>query len=315
MLAAVVCETGVVSAFVVALAPPQPITAKPSPAITGSASIAARARPPRSIAHIEPDSNKDSPLWHWGLLGFSPADSATWGGEMQGSGKRSLSSQARHGGESKQAWHTLTLIVVLLLALGANACGSTRQRSGGAQVSSRLPVNGALLGDGDHDNPADIDGDEYEDGDPDSDASLAPKSYHDSDDDAITGFGSPANTADSDAIAAQVKRYYSALTAGLGRKACALMLPGLANTLAESYGGPGGPGYLHGANSCAAVVALAAAHLRRELAGVVQVTGVRVDGAQAYALVGSTTMPAGYIQVRREAGIWKISALMDLRLP
>jgi hypothetical protein len=201
------------------------------------------------------------------------------------------------------------------LALGANACSSTQQQSGSGRASNRLTAESTLLGDGDHDNPADIDGDEYEDGDPDSDANVAPKSYRDSDDGAITGFGVAADAADERAITARVKRYYTALTDGSGLKACASMLPGLANTIAESYGGAGGPSYLHGANSCSAVVALAAAHLRHELAGAVQVTGVRVSGAQAYALVGSTTMPAGYIQLRHEAGTWKVATLVALRLP
>jgi hypothetical protein len=44
-----------------------------------------------------------------------------------------------------------------------------------------------------------------------------------------------------------------------------------------------------------------------ELIGPVAVTGVRVSGSEALALLGSATMPASDIFVRREAAGWKIN--------
>jgi hypothetical protein len=175
-------------------------------------------------------------------------------------------------------------------------------------------VHGRLLGDGDRDNRGDIDGDEYEDGDPDSDASLAGVHYHDRDDRAIAQLGHAPAAGQRRAIVALVERYYAALASGAGETACALMSPAFARSLPEAYGSAG-PSYLRGGRTCSAIVALASTHLRRQLAGQLQVTGVRVKGAQAYALVGSTTMAAGYLQLQRVGAGWRIVTLTDLSLP
>jgi hypothetical protein len=49
--------------------------------------------------------------------------------------------------------------------------------------------------------------------------------------------------------------------------------------------------------------------------GAITVTDVRVKGDRAYAFIGSRTMPASYIVVRRGAGGWKLSALRGKALP
>jgi hypothetical protein len=218
----------------------------------------------------------------------------------------------------------------LVLALGLCACGggvsatsksspqSGTEKSARTEKTAETPSSRSvrgLLGDGDHDNPNDLDGDEHPDGDPDSDTSLAPKTYEDSDDSAILSSGKAAPAPQERAIAALVKRYYAALAAGRGSRACALMAPTLAETLAEAYGGGGGPAFLRGAHSCTAIVSLDAAHLEHQLRGVVAVTGVRIEGETARALLGSTTMPASYLGLLRVAGTWRIAALAAVRLP
>jgi hypothetical protein len=56
-------------------------------------------------------------------------------------------------------------------------------------------------------------------------------------------------------------RYFAALAAGRGSRACAPTVLALAKTLAEAYGGAGGPVFLRGACSCTAIVSLAAVRL------------------------------------------------------
>jgi hypothetical protein len=55
---------------------------------------------------------------------------------------------------------------------------------------------------------------------------------------------------------------------------------------------------------------------RREgLAGGFAVTGVRVEGSEARALLGSRTLPASFVVVTRERGAWKIDELIGQPLP
>jgi hypothetical protein len=219
--------------------------------------------------------------------------------------------------------------IAVLLGLSTGACGRSdgpNARSAGRTSSTTETtaahvqpdsVRGRLLGDGDRDNPEDIDGDEYEDGDPDSDVNRATGRYHDSDDSPVTGAGRAANAAEGRAVSSVAERYYAALAGGNGTAACSLMPATLAGTLAEAYGGPGGSAYLRGAKDCPTIVAREAAHLRSALSGRVRITGVRLLGAgsEAYALVGSATLPAGYIKLQREAGRWRVATLASVPLP
>lgn len=67
--------------------------------------------------------------------------------------------------------------------------------------------------------------------------------------------------------------------------------------------------------SCQTVVSLLFRHFHKRLNGRVQVTGVRINGNEAYAFVGSTTKPASFIIVKREGGDWKIGTLLGGPLP
>ena len=57
------------------------------------------------------------------------------------------------------------------------------------------------------------------------------------------------------------------------------------------------------------------AHAHSQLAGGFTVTGVRVQGREAHALLGSRTLPASFVLVTRERRAWKIDELLGERLP
>lgn len=56
-------------------------------------------------------------------------------------------------------------------------------------------------------------------------------------------------------------------------------------------------------------------HSHRELAGRVEVVGVRVSGDLAHVQLGSRTLPASFILVRRMGGVWRIDSLLGVELP
>jgi hypothetical protein len=114
---------------------------------------------------------------------------------------------------------------------------------------------------------------------------------------------------------ALVGHYYAAAAAEDGAGACALTYFILVETLPEDYGGPPGPQYLRGATTCQAVLSRVFAHFHARLTRPMTVTGVRVDGALAYAVLGSTTMAPGYMEARRERGAWKIDRALAAPLP
>jgi hypothetical protein len=156
-----------------------------------------------------------------------------------------------------------------------------------------------------HDNDADFDND--------SKASES-KAYHDSDDGRIANYGQAADAADSRAVTALVKRYYAAAAASDGARACALMYSIFAEAIPEDYGRGAGPRISRG-NTCAVVMSKLFKHNHGRLAGAIVVTGVRVSANQGRALIGSETIPASYLFVKRERGIWKVDALFGQPLP
>jgi hypothetical protein len=232
----------------------------------------------------------------------------------------------------------LALMTVALLSLGGGGCGSERSESrlsSGAAVAGRAATSttpastapgarptGSYLNDGDNDPSNDNDSDDRDDSKIDDDSDypedhLNPENdrYHDKDDTSVVAFGSPASTADRLAVTALVKRYYAAGAADDGAKACATMVPSVAQGTPEDYGRAPGPGYLRGANTCKAVMSLLLEHFNSRFAPAFDVTGVRVKGDDAYALLGSKTGPASYIILRRERGGWKVNGLLGGPLP
>jgi ketosteroid isomerase-like protein len=197
----------------------------------------------------------------------------------------------------------LVLSSIGLISLGIAACGSTDKTAPPASVAH------GLLGDGDADNPGDIDGDGYPDKDYDDDSqTVQARYYHDKDDRGTLNLGHAASTTVRGAVAAVVERYFTAAAKGDSAIACSLLRPGLAKSLPEAYAGAS---YLRGAKTCQTFVSLLFKRLHDRLAGTVKVTGVRVMGNQAVALLGSTTKPASDIMLAREGGSWRIEVLLD----
>jgi hypothetical protein len=146
--------------------------------------------------------------------------------------------------------------------------------------------------------------------------------YRDDDEKTVLEYGHAANAADEHAVATLVADYYMAGAAGDGAMACALTAPAYAAAVPEQYGqdlGANAPSdtatLLSGASTCPAVLDRLLKRLRPELVAPVMVTEVRVKGNYAYAFVGSATIKAGFIEVVREAGVWKIDGLLGRPLP
>jgi hypothetical protein len=216
----------------------------------------------------------------------------------------------------------LLLIVFAVVSLGVLACGDASKGSGStpngpADAAARTASQRGLLSDGDADNPRDIDGDGQDGSEDSDDDSKTPESYtyHDHDDSAILGYGHPAGVADGRAVTAAVKRYYAAAAVHDGATACSLILLSIASSVPETYAQRAGPPYLRGGKTCQAVMTKLFRHLHSRLAGTIEVTGVRVNGDGAEALLGSTTMHASDVMLKREGGTWKFEALLGSTLP
>jgi hypothetical protein len=228
-------------------------------------------------------------------------------------------------------------LAIALLGVGLGACGGSSKDVGSTtQVSVKTvatPAKGSapglrasttpstaassFKGDEDDDESASTQtpGSNKYDNDADFDNdTIKNKGYYDSDDGEIRNFGRAANAAERRAISGLVKRYYAAAAASSGAKACRMIYSTLEEAIPEDYGQPPGPAYSRG-KTCAVVMSKTFAHDHSQLAGGFAVTGVRVEGKEARALLGSRTLPASFILLRREHGIWKINELLGQPLP
>jgi hypothetical protein len=231
----------------------------------------------------------------------------------------------------------LASLAIALLGVSLGACGGSGKGAGSAsQTSSKTAATaamgdapapgasttpaaaaGSFMGDEDDDESASnqTPGDSSKDNDADFDNdTIKNKGYYDGDDGAIRGFGHAAIAAERRAIAALVKRYYAAAAASDGAKACPLINSALEEAIPEDYGQPPGPAYARG-KTCAVVMSKLFEHAHSQLAGAFEVTGVRVEGREARALLGSRAVPASFVSVKRERGAWKIGALLGEPLP
>jgi hypothetical protein len=128
-------------------------------------------------------------------------------------------------------------------------------------------------------------------------------------DNSIQTFGNEAGEAEKQAVTATVKRYYAAVAAGNGASACSLLSSGLAKSITQSLGRSAA---LRG-KGCAGILALLFKHRPGQSAASlaeIEVTGVRIKGDRGFALLRSKAMHSGEITVDREAGAWKIGALI-----
>jgi hypothetical protein len=221
-----------------------------------------------------------------------------------------------------------TLMAATLLSIGAAGCGASKDNGSPSQSASNPSPSTAApatitspatsphgyLNDGDNDPIGDADNDNNHDNDNDNSEDHVPNdnsNYHDSDDRGILAFGHAASAADKRAMTALVKRYYTVAAAVDGPKACAMLAPRFAESIVEDYGKESpGPSYLRSGTTCPAVMALLFQHFRAQIAAPFDVTSVRVERNQAYALLGSKATPARYITLERRRKVWWIGALI-----
>lgn len=194
------------------------------------------------------------------------------------------------------------LLAIVLLGLVVGACGSAGAPSGSAShVPSKIATSAAIIrGDSDGDD----DSDPYEDR-------------------RVREYGHAAGPVESREITAQVMRYYEAAAAGDGTAACAATSQALTKVstliklVPDEYTPESGAPAAHGKTCAQFVSSLFALNhqLLAEMVGTLQVTGVRIDGRHALALLGFKTMPERQIAVRDEHGAWRIDGLLDSELP
>ncbi len=226
----------------------------------------------------------------------------------------------------------LVALGVALICAGVCGCGSPRRSASGSTPAYTVPETGTITtsfippgqhvrGDGDADNPSDIDGSGDSDSarvggaDNDQDAPV-PDSYRfpDADDAQALAFGRAASAGERAAIEAVVKRYFAAAAAANGAAACGLLEPALPRTLPEDNAGPREPAYVRGAKTCPEVLTRTFAHFHAELAAPISVHTVRVQGSEAHAILASRTLRAGVAFLVRQRGAWWMVQLFSQTL-
>jgi hypothetical protein len=229
----------------------------------------------------------------------------------------------------------LAPFALALLSICLTACGGTGKHADSTSrvsssaatgntpvvaASGEAPNSHRLKGDEDDDDnfsnaSSKTSYDSYDaDADSDSKARESSKGYNDGDDSVIGNIGHASSPADKRTIAILVKRYYAAAATANGSRACSLMYSLYAEAIPEDYGKAAGPYYAHG-NTCAAVMSKLFKHNHGTLDAAFQVTNVRISGNRAFALLGSTTLPARFMILRREHSTWKIDDLFGEQLP
>lgn len=223
------------------------------------------------------------------------------------------------------------LPVFLLLVLGVVACGA-----GSASTSTTSPQAHQNVNTSSEFHPrhavGDYDSDDYEAGsdaddddsvgrlDRDGDADSQGSGAYDSDDSELLAFGPRANMAETRAVAVLVRRYLAAAAAGDGARACSMVFPGIAKTVASVLGGAGEPPYSHG-TSCAEVVSNIFHFYRAQLNSENRVLGVRdvlVRGDQGIAVLASkkrSSLPLRIFHLRRDGSAWTINGVLDQEQP
>jgi hypothetical protein len=215
---------------------------------------------------------------------------------------------------------TVAILAVGLVGLGTGACGSSSEDSGSTSRTSpgvARATNPSQGGGQAAKAPQALSpkkanrGDSAQAG---SGASESTARRYPHGDNSIQTFGREGGETDRQAVAELVKRYYAAVAADDGAKACSMMSSGLSGSLVS---GLGRSPKAHG-KGCGAILSLLfKGRGRQAAAGLLapEVTGVRLRGARGFALLRSKAIPAGEISIVRERGVWKIAALIGSALP
>jgi hypothetical protein len=186
----------------------------------------------------------------------------------------------------------------------------------GAILTSAIPRGQKVRGDGDADNPGDLDGNgdiDPEDGD--SDYPVRSSYLFPDTDDEVTLDGRSPDASERGAIAAVVRAYYAAAAAENGTLGCSLLTSSLAASAVEDYGSTGASAALRGAKTCAALLSALFRNSHQELAGPVEIFAVRASGAEAHVVLTSRTLRASSIELARQAGHWRVQELLGSPLP
>jgi hypothetical protein len=226
------------------------------------------------------------------------------------------------------------LLVGASVAVGGLGCGGAahpRRLPGASLATDKVPEVGTITtslippeqgvrGDGDADNPTDIDGSGDSDsarvGGPDKDNDApVPESYRfpDADDRATFAFGRPVGTA-AGGIADLVRRYYAAAAAEDGAGACRLLVPSLARTLPAAQRGTDASARRPG-ETCATALAGLFARYHEELAAPIKIAHMGERGSVTQVILSSRTLRAGSIFLVRERGSWRIEEPLSRPLP
>lgn len=195
--------------------------------------------------------------------------------------------------------------------------------SDGTLTTAYRPPGQALRGDGDADNPADIDGNGDSDsarrGGPDGDDdNPTADSYKlpDEDDKATFAYGHRPTAHDQGEIVATVKRFYTAAQAGDGATACKMFTLTRIRSVVSDYGRSlAGPTYLRGATTCAGLLVRLFAHGKYEYSGQVTILRIGVSNGVAQVIIGSKTMRASTVYLELGRAGWRVENLSAQPLP
>jgi hypothetical protein len=179
----------------------------------------------------------------------------------------------------------LGLLAIVLLSVSPAACGgSSGDSSSGSHASAtKAPVKLDRDNDGDK-----------------------------NDDDAhVLYYGEAAMGSERQAITTLLKQYYAAAAAADGAKACTLLMPFIAESVAENYGHSAA---LRG-KTCAVVMSKLFKQHHQVLSGenaTLKFLTVRVEGGRGLTVMSFSTLPeVRQISERRDGSTWKVLQLLD----
>ena len=207
------------------------------------------------------------------------------------------------------------LVVVLALALGGvgvGACGHSNENTSSHSINTRDSASTVPGSTATSPSEAATAGGPVKDAN-DGDYLTLP----DRDDDGeVVEYGHAAAPAQYRALASLAKRYIAAAAAEDGATACSLLVAKLLEIVTKRYRHLP---EMKGKDCAQAMTTLFKSHHRKlaiESAGL-EVTGARVDGNKAYALLAFKTTPERrFIYAERQAGGWKMSeGLLDSPYP
>jgi hypothetical protein len=175
----------------------------------------------------------------------------------------------------------------------------------------RVPRGALRLSDGDADNPGDTDGNGDVDPGADTDEDGRTRASYDAPDadDAFTlELGKGAGPTQTRLLTRLVRRYVAAAGADDAATACTMLLPSEAASVSVGRVRQAG-------ETCRSAAAVLLRRLHRWFSEPARVVDVRIVGEAAEVVLGSRTMPASYVLLKRDAGSWKLDGLLVTRLP